>query len=212
MTGNKRFELYVNQNNQYDIVDGVESKEKKAICIYNDLGHYYFSSAKALCELLNELHDENQSSKEFIEQLQEELVLFKEAGANMGIDLNAQITALKQENEKLKNKLKFFNELNKPYGDIIKENEQLKQQNKMLRTNVGKLTDDVKYLRNLPSTHQKENEQLKQFKEDVFNTIDMHLRMLPTARDNEFNEDDGDPSLYTGAIYMLETLKKELLE
>lgn len=57
-----------------------------------------------------------------------------------------------------------------------------------------------------------ENEQLKQFKEDVFNKIDMHLRMLPTARDNEFNEDDGDPSLYTGAIYMLETLKKELEE
>ena len=58
---------------------------------------------------------------------------------------------------------------------------------------------------------QEENEQLKQFKEDVFNKIDMHLRMLPIARDNEFN-DDGDPSLYTGAIYMLETLKKELKE
>ena len=57
-----------------------------------------------------------------------------------------------------------------------------------------------------------ENEQLKQFKEDVFNKIDMHLRMLPTARDNEFNEENGDPSLYTGAIYMLETLKKELSE
>lgn len=58
----------------------------------------------------------------------------------------------------------------------------------------------------------KENEQLKQFKEDVFNKIDMHLRMLPTARDEEFNEENGDPSLYTGAIYMLETLKKELEE
>lgn len=57
-----------------------------------------------------------------------------------------------------------------------------------------------------------ENEQLKQFKEDVFNKIDMHLRMLPTARDNEFNEENGDPSLYTGAICMLETLKKELQE
>ena len=57
-----------------------------------------------------------------------------------------------------------------------------------------------------------ENEQLKQFKEDVFNKIDMHLRMLPTARDNEFNEENGDPSLYIGAIYMLETLKKELEE
>ena len=57
-----------------------------------------------------------------------------------------------------------------------------------------------------------ENEQLKQFKEEVFTKIDMHLRMLPTARDNEFNEDDGDPSLYSGAIYMLETLNKELHE
>lgn len=57
-----------------------------------------------------------------------------------------------------------------------------------------------------------ENKQLKQFKEDVFNKIDMNLRMLPTARDNEFNEENGDPSLYTGAIYMLETLKKELSE
>ena len=57
-----------------------------------------------------------------------------------------------------------------------------------------------------------ENEQLKQFKEDVFNKIDMHLRMLPTVRDNEFNGEYGDPSLYTGAIYMLETLKKELSE
>ena len=56
------------------------------------------------------------------------------------------------------------------------------------------------------------NEELKQFKEDVFNKIDMNLRMLPTARDNEFNEENGDPSLYTGAIYMLETLKKELSE
>ena len=55
-----------------------------------------------------------------------------------------------------------------------------------------------------------ENQSLKQFKEDVFAKIDMHLRMLPTARDNEFNAEYGDPSLYTGAIYMLETLKKEL--
>ena len=78
------------------------------------------------------------------------------------LDCYNDVLRLEKENEKLKNKLKFFNELNKPYGDIIKENEQLKQQNKMLRTNVGKLTDDVKYLRNLPSTHQKENKQLKE--------------------------------------------------
>ena len=61
-----------------------------------------------LLELLNELHEEAQSSKEFIEQLQQELVLFKKAGADMGIDLNAQITALKQENEQLKKELDQF--------------------------------------------------------------------------------------------------------
>ena len=54
-----------------------------------------------------------------------------------------------------------------------------------------------------------ENEQLKQFKEDVFNKIDMHLRMLPTARDN-VNGEYGDPSLYSGALQILETMKKEL--
>lgn len=61
----KRFELKVNQHNQCDIVDWVESKEKNAICIYNDLGNYYFSSAKALCELLNELNDTNQELYDF---------------------------------------------------------------------------------------------------------------------------------------------------
>lgn len=57
-----------------------------------------------------------------------------------------------------------------------------------------------------------ENEELKQFKEDVFNKIDMHLRMLPIVRDNEFNKENDGSSLYTGAIYILETLKKELSE
>ena len=59
--GEKRFELQINGNGQVDIIDWVESKEKNAICIYNDLGVLPFSSAKALCELLNQLYDENQS-------------------------------------------------------------------------------------------------------------------------------------------------------
>lgn len=61
-----------------------------------------------------------------------------------------------------------LNKYNKEYLDchndvlrLEKENEQLKSENNLLRTNVGKLTDDVKYLQNLPSTHQKENNQLK---------------------------------------------------
>ena len=58
---------------------------------------------------------------------------------NLCIDMNKlyeENQKLKQENEQLKNKLKFFMELNKPYGDIIKENEQLKQQIKDLRIGV----------------------------------------------------------------------------
>lgn len=45
-------------------------------------------------------------------------------------DCYNDVLRLEKENEKLKNRLKFFMELNKPYGDIIKENEQLKQSNK----------------------------------------------------------------------------------
>lgn len=90
-------------------------------------------------------------------------------------------------------------------NELHEENRKLQRHLDVMRS--GALTDD-KRIKELYD----ENEQLKQFKEDVFNKIDMHLRMLPTARDNEFNEDDGDPSLYVGAIYMLETLKKELKE
>jgi len=73
------------------------------------------------------------------------------------------------------------------------------------RTEAKILCDEMNKLEN-------ENRRLEKFKDDVFAKIDMHLRMLPTARDNEFKEEFGDPSLYTGAIYMLETLKKELQE
>ena len=90
----------------------------------------WYNSAECLqdneiVELLNVLHEKTQSSKEFIEQLQEELVLFKEAGANMGIDLNTQITALKQENEQLRHDATILIQSNQDYR---KENEQLKEQ------------------------------------------------------------------------------------
>lgn len=90
----KRFELNVNQHNQCDIVDLVESKEKNAICIYNDLGNYHFSSAKALCELLNELNDKC----EFLEIENESL----EDGATYYAELYHK--SLK-ENEQLKQQL-----------------------------------------------------------------------------------------------------------
>ena len=60
------------------------------------------------------------------------------------------IKQLKKENERLKNKLKFFNELNEPYGTIIEENERLKKENKDLeafRYNVFKSMDKARIWR-----------------------------------------------------------------
>ena len=140
---NKRFTYMIDR--VFDLW-GVYDNNEKVICLVRN------TDAKDLCDLLNELHEEN-------EELKSEIA-----------------------------KLSYANE------DLLEE----KRQWKILSDKYAELYD--------------ENEQLKQFKEDVFNKIDMHLRMLPTARDNEFNEENGDPSLYTGAIYMLETLKKELEE
>lgn len=59
----KRFELTINSNGQADIIDWAESKEKNTICIYNDLGVLPFSSAKAICDLLNKQEEEIQLLK-----------------------------------------------------------------------------------------------------------------------------------------------------
>lgn len=58
----------------------------------------------------------------------------------------------------------------------------------------------------------RENEELKQFQDRVFSWIDMHLQRLPKLRDDEFESDNefADPSLYSGAIQILETMKIEL--
>ena len=103
-------------------------------------------------------------------------------------------------------------EVLKKLNELSDENEQLRKENDMLFCELS-VSVNKEISRNCRIAElEEENEHLKQFKEDVFNKIDMHLRMLPTSRDNEFDEENGDPSLYTGAIYMLETLKKELLE
>ena len=104
-----------------------------------------------------------------------------------------------------------FDKFNKEsaYALIDKVND-LYEENEKLKIFLEALNEELSLANRDNDTLEEENEQLKQFKEDVFNKIDMHLRMLPTARDNEFNEENGDPSLYTGAIYMIETLKKEL--
>ena len=56
----ERFELRMNDRGQVDIIDWLESMQKDAICIYNDLGVLPYSSAEALCDLLNKLYRENQ--------------------------------------------------------------------------------------------------------------------------------------------------------
>lgn len=63
MTENKPFELTINERGQADIIDWMESKEKNAICIYNDLGVPPYSSAKAVCNKLNEQDEEIQRLK-----------------------------------------------------------------------------------------------------------------------------------------------------
>ena len=79
----ERFEFTVNANGQVDIVDWVESEEKNAICIYNDLGVLPFSSAKAVCDLLNELSEENEQLKsilfDVVERLEVEIDSNKDA-------------------------------------------------------------------------------------------------------------------------------------
>lgn len=69
----ERFEFYLNSNGQIDIIDKVESKEKNAICIYNDLGVYPYSSAKAICDLLNKQDKEIKRLKCINRQLEERL-------------------------------------------------------------------------------------------------------------------------------------------
>lgn len=82
----RRFELKLNQHNQWGIVDWVESKEKNAICVYNDLGDYRFSSAKALCELLNELVEDNNELRIVIDTLKVQNMKFKAKLNDLGVE------------------------------------------------------------------------------------------------------------------------------
>jgi len=65
----ERFELTINSNGQADIIDRVESKEKNAICIYNDLGVLPYSSAKAVCDLLNNQDNRIKELQQLIEDM-----------------------------------------------------------------------------------------------------------------------------------------------
>ena len=61
----ERYKLVPNQRKCWDIVD----MESDILTIYNDLGHYYFSSAPAICTLLNDYEDKLKSKDELIDEL-----------------------------------------------------------------------------------------------------------------------------------------------
>ena len=104
MVMTERFELTINSNGQLDIIDHIESKEKNAICIYNDLGVHPFSSAKAVCRLLNEQDKKIQRCKLAYNQL----TSYVDANFDEYMTqkkLNERIRELEVENRQLKSQL-----------------------------------------------------------------------------------------------------------
>lgn len=100
------------------------------------------------------------------------------------------------------------------------DNLKLEKENKQLKKILGFLkNDNAEDILNVLNSQEnkicelkQENEVLKQFQDRVFSWIDMNLQRLPTLRDDEFESDNefADPSLYSGAIQILETMKREL--
>ena len=60
----ERFSLTINMREQYDIIDNLESEKINGLVIYNDLGHHCCTATPAVCELLNQLHNENMTYKQ----------------------------------------------------------------------------------------------------------------------------------------------------
>ena len=136
--------------------------------------------AQSLCDLLNKINYENNELKDFINQLQEELVLFKNAGADMGADLNAQIISLKKEKEDkqshithLENKIHRMRDNIKRLeglyhyrgwegtGDVKKECYQFKKEYTQLKKENQKLKNELKIADDNIGILQSENERLK---------------------------------------------------
>ena len=93
----KRFELKTNfLNGHVAIIDWVESEQKDAICIFNDLGVLPFSSAPSVCNLLNQLNDEN-------DQLKQKVDFYKY--------FQKDARELEKENEQLREEIKGLNDI-----------------------------------------------------------------------------------------------------
>lgn len=98
----ERFELMIGPNGKMDIIDNVESKRKNAICIYNDLGVFPFSSAKAVCDKLNEQEEKLNEQEERIKELES----CNHSLAQKDLRKFTKIIELEKENEKLKQRIK----------------------------------------------------------------------------------------------------------
>ena len=83
----------------------------------------------------------------------------------------------------------------------LEQDEQLKQQNKMLRTNVGKLTDDA-------TTHQKENEQLKKENKELKNDLNL-LKLTLKEKNYRF---DKNHKMYMEQIEENKELKHKIVK
>lgn len=102
MTENKRFELTMNGNEvaQYEIID----HNQENLTVYNNLGNVYFSSAMKVCELLNNLVDEN-------EQLKEELKRCKDWINSDKNDYELTLSFIKNKGYSLKDVFEYEKEL-----------------------------------------------------------------------------------------------------
>ena len=100
MTENKSYELTINERGQLDIIDHIEGKKRNAICIYNDLGVPPYSSAKAVCDLLNEK-----------EELIKRLKTIREEQTETILKQKRKIKELEERNQRQYNRLKELTEL-----------------------------------------------------------------------------------------------------
>lgn len=96
----ERFELTINSNGQADIIDRGESKEKNAICIYNDLGILPYSSAKAVCDKLNEQEETIQELKKELKNRKKLNTILEGFLLDKGYDFNDIIKFLQDRTEK----------------------------------------------------------------------------------------------------------------
>ena len=97
---------------------------------------------------------------------------------------------------------------------IVEELNKLENYNKDIKIYVERVEDVNDQLRYIRDVLVEENMSLKQFQDNVFSWIDNHLEKLSELRDIEFESDDefADPSIYSGGVDILKTMKKELME